>query len=374
MQKLGLMYLQIPEDSNTDHTVSNIIQVANFQMRDSKDSEKVFLTNDDIKSVSSVYNTTESGTTVYLKFEFTKHGTEVLKDISSNEYAKKEETEEANDEEAEETEIDENAVDAEAEVSTQEPISEQNEENNADASETEEIKDEAQTDESTQKEITLSIDNNSMITTSFDEPMENGAINLSMNSASKDNDEINETLRSTSTIATLLNSGKMPLTYKISENRYVSSDISANTIKNVIFAGIVMIAIMVIYLIFKYKFRGLLASIAYIGFIALYLLLIRYTNVLVGIASIAGIVVVMAINLAVVLSLLKITEKDEEKKKKLYKQKLINIITQLVPIFLTIIVFSFTKWNEITIFGMFMFWGIILTIVYNFLLTKDMLD
>ena len=63
----GNIYLQIPENSDTDHTVSNILQVAKFEIKDQDDTSNVLVTNDDLKKISAVYNTTSSGTTVYLQ-------------------------------------------------------------------------------------------------------------------------------------------------------------------------------------------------------------------------------------------------------------------------------------------------------------------
>ena len=86
-EETGKIILEIPEDDNTDHTVSNVSQVGKFEIVDSEDTEKVLMDNGDIKLSNVLYNTTTSGTTVYLNIEFNKEGTEKLKNIS-NEYAK----------------------------------------------------------------------------------------------------------------------------------------------------------------------------------------------------------------------------------------------------------------------------------------------
>ena len=197
----GTMHLKIPEDSNTSHTVSNILQVAKFEIRDSNDASNVLITNDDIKKISTVYNTTSSGTTVYLQIEFNKDGKNILKQISNGEY--KTNTENSN-----------NSTENENSTSDGENTSE---ENTNTSSETENNDENSSSEENTtsQKKITLAIDNNEMITTSFDDPIEDGIIDLSMNKATTDNSSITETLQSASTIAAVVNSGKMPLTYKI---------------------------------------------------------------------------------------------------------------------------------------------------------------
>ena len=351
----GTIYLQIPENDDTDHTVSNILEMSNFKIADSKDDTNVLLSNKDIKNVSSVYNTTESGTIVYLQIEFNKEGKDKLKEISMGEYATKEEEEnndsdDENEDEDEEIDNEDEGIDNEDEESAEE------------------------SEENSQKEVTLSIGNNSMVTTSFDEPIENGAITLSMNAATTDTDKINESMRSTSTIAMLINSGVMPITYKIQINRYVNTEISSETLKNVIYISIAIVAIAILFLVFKYKLRGLIAGIAYIGFLGLYLLVIRYTNVQLAISSIVGIVFVSILDYIVTINLLKIDAKEPEEKRNKYIEELKNTIFKLIPILLVAIVFTYTKWTAINIFGMFMFWGIILIIIYNFLLTRDMID
>ena len=205
-----------------------------------------------------------------------------------------------------------------------------------------------------------------MITTSFDEPVENGIINLTMGKTSTDAEEITSMLQSTSTIATLLNSNQMPLTYKIKKNQYVSNEISKNTLQKImIIAGIILVVALG-FLIIKYKLKGLIATISFIGFIALDLIIVRYTNISILLESIVAGIIVLIINYILVYRLLKAesTTSDEIK----------SWITKLIPIFIISVIFVFIRWNAIATFGMFMFWGIVLSIIYNALLTKDMIQ
>ena len=368
----GSIYLQIPENTETDHIASNILQVADFKIKDSEDTSKVFLTNDDLKKVSAIYNTTTSGTTVYLQMELNKNGKNILKDLSSGEYATKEETDETEDEQ-EDAEEDENLTGVEAEVSTEE--SENTDAESAEKTEnTEESEDSEETAEDTQKKIIISIDGNDMITTSFDDPIEDGMIYLSMGQASTDSETISSSLKSTSTISVVLNSGKMPITYKISEDQYVNTDISTETIKYVVYSLVAIIAILVLFLIIKHKSRGAIAAIAYIGFAALYLLAVRYTNIAISLESIVALAIILIINYITTCKLLKINETDKELKKIAYNKALKSTILELIPVFIISIIFVFIKWISIATFGMFIFWGIVLSIIYNYILTKDMLD
>lgn len=343
----GNIYLQIPENSDTDHTVSNILQVAKFEIKDQDDKSNVLVTNDDLKKISAVYNTTSSGTTVYLQIEFNKNGKNILKQISTGDYA-----------------TDENLTNTTN--TTGNTSEDENTNSNENTSSEEGTK--------TQKKIILSIDNNDMITTSFDDPIEDGIMDLSMNQATTDQDSISDTLQSASTIAAVVNSGKMPLTYKVAENNYVNTDITSNMLKKAMYVVIAIVIVALVVLIIKYKSVGLLASISYIGFVGLELLLIRYTNVTISLESIVAGIILLAVNYLITYRLIKVHETDSELKKKVYSNEFKSIIIKSIPIFIIAIIFVFMKWTKIATFGMFMFWGLLLSIIYNYIVTKDMLD
>ena len=360
----GTIYLQLPENSETDHTVSNILQVAKFEIKDSEDTSKVFLTNDDVKKVSTVYNTTSSGTTVYLEFRFNKTGKNVLGEISEGDYATKENTTSNSTENTNST--DENNTN---ENNTNENTNTENSENSDENTDSEDT-----SKNETQKKIILSVDNNDMITTSFDTKIEDGVIDLSMNKATTDQDSISDSLQSASTIAAVINSGKMPLTYKIAENNYINSDITKTDLSKVIYFVIIVSVIALAILVIKYKLRGLIASIAFVGFAGLYLLLVRYTNVTVTLESICALAIVLAINYLITYKLLSIKETDNEIKSKLYVKEFKAIMVKSIPIFIIAVVFAFIKWTKISTFGMFIFWGLLLSLIYNYVITRDMLD
>lgn len=357
-KQTGDLYLQIPEDKNTDRVVSNITETGSIELKDSEDGT-VYLTNNNLKQAKTLYNTTESGTVVYLELIFNKEGKEILKDLSENEYAKlpEEDEKESSEESTEEDSTDENATD----------------ENTTDDNQTEENKNEETSEneeEQTQKEITLSMSGSDVLTTSFDEPIVDGKIDLTMNQASTDSETISDALQSTSTIELLLNNGALPLTYNVEENQYVETDISAELIKNVMIVIAVIIGVLLVYMIIKHKVRGLLAVISYIGFIAIYLLLLRYTNVTISLEGIVAGVIIAILNYLFSMKLLTI-EPDEKKK---YNKEYLQLLINLIPIFAISIIFCFMKLTILTSFGMVMFWGIVLMAIYNILITKHIVD
>ena len=340
----GSIYLQIPENENTDHVLSNLLQIGNFEIKDSEDSSKVFINNDNLKKVSTVYNTTANGTTVYLQFDFDKNGKKTLKDLSSGEYK---------------TNTEDNTS-----SSNEEETSENNSEETAESTENSETE---QKEEDKQKKIILAIDDSDLITSSFDDVMETGSINLSMNRATTDQDSINETLKSASTIANILNSGKMPLTYEIKQNAYIQSDITKSTLSKICFIISIIFAVCLIYIILKFKSKGIIAVIANIGFIALDLLLVRYANVSISLESIVVAVITALCNYLMVYEFL--STKETKKTRELLKSQIIKAI----PILLIAIIFTFSAFTKLSTAGMFLFWGVTLSFIYNYTLTRDMI-
>ena len=345
----GSICLQIPENENTDHTLSNLLETGSFEIKDSEDSSKVFINNDNLKKVSTVYNTTANGTVVYLQFDFDKNGKKILKDLSSGEYKTNTENSTSSSNEEESSENEENNTDESTENS-------ENSEN-----ETE------QTEENKQKKIILAIDDSDLITSSFDDVMETGSINLSMNRATTDQDSINETLKSASTIANILNSGKMPLTYEIKQNAYIQSDITKSTLSKICFIISIIFAVCLIYIILKFKSKGIIAVIANIGFIALDLLLVRYANVSISLESIVVAVIIALCNYLMVYEFL--STKETKKTRELFKSQIIKAI----PILLIAIIFTFSAFTKLSTAGMFLFWGVTLSFIYNYTLTRDMI-
>ena len=144
--------------------------------------------------------------------------------------------------------------------------------------------------------------------------------------------------------------------------------------KEVYFAGAVAIILLVLFviLIIKYKSKGLLASISCVGFIALLSLVLRYTNVIITIEGIGAIILVILIDLKLsqmMLNKTKILNVVSEAVKSSYKE----LFLKLVPIMIASIVFCFSGWTNLSSFGMIMFWGFILIAVYNIIVTKTLL-
>ena len=224
----------------------------------------------------------------------------------------------------------------------------------------------------------MKIDDEEIMTTSFDEPIENGQLQLSIGTASTDQETLQGYIDQATSMASLLDSGNLPIQYDVESNEYILSDVTNTELQYIALAVGIVLLIGFVILIIRYRLNGFLSVISFIGLISVYLLLIRYTNVSISIQGIVGIVVTILLNYIFVNKiLLKIKNSEDYKKldnvKEAIKDSYKEFFIRLVPICISIIAFCFVEWTTISSFGMVMFWGVSLIALYNYLITATML-
>ena len=353
----GEITIQLPEEnSSTDTIISNLITVGKFEITDSQTNE-VLLDNSNIKSSKVFYNTTSSGTAIYLEIEFNKEGKEKLKEISETYVPTNNTTENT-------------AVENETTENTE--TNEENQQN--ESTNTTENSSEV----TTEKEITMKIDDEEIMSTTFEEPNTTGKIQLSVGSTTTNTTTLENYATQAQNIATILDSGNLPIQYEIEKNQYILSTITQQDLVKVEIAVAVLALVGVIILIVKYKMNGLLAGISYVGLAALYMLIVRYTNVTISIESIAGIIIVLILNYIFTKMLLEeINKLNKEQKENVVKKATSEVYKKfylrIIPICIMAIAFCFIKWIPINSFGMIMFWGIALIAIYNVVITRYLL-
>lgn len=318
-ESTGKLFVQLTENENTDLVVQYMtIKGAFTTVNDDGD---ILLDNSDIKKAQVGYNTTTSGTTVYLTITLTKDGAQKLKDIS-NTYVK------TTDEEGNEI----------------------------------------------TKKITLKIDDSTLVSTYFEEEIANGIIQMSIGSSTTSSTDLQSYFKEASNLAVLLNTGAMPLTYNVTENKYVMSDITMDMFYIPAIVILAMIAIGLIFFIIKYRKNGLLAAISYIGYVASLLLVIRYTNVVITLEGMAGILMSLLINYIFTIYLLHLLKKNKEAEvTNNFKEAMIKSLLILIPSAIIAITLCFAGWLPIFSFGMTLFWGIATCIIYHVVITRTLL-
>lgn len=349
----GTIRVELPEDSNTDTYVYYLTTSGKVGMKE-KDTENVLLNDSMIKKAQYTYTSNADGAyQVYLELILTKDGQAKLDEVK-NDYAVL--ATEVSEAESKNNTTSDNTT---TESST--------DENNTTTNTTTEGT-ETQESEETKKIASLTIAG-----TSYDiEKYEKNKITVKIGSQTSNTTTVNNSIAKAAELSMLINAGKYPIDYEVDVNRYVESDIDQQQLIYFVAGVAVILVIIFIIATIKYKGKGLLASISFIGFIALTSLLLRYTNVIISIEGIGAILLTIIINLKLnqmILSKTKTMDVVSEATKASYKE----LFTSIIPIMIITIVFCFSGWTSLSSFGMIMFWGLVLIAVYNIVVTKTLL-
>ena len=345
----GTIRVELAEDDNTNNyayylTASNKVQIKE------KDSETELLNDSMIEKAKYNYVGNADGKyQVYLDIQLTKDGQAKISEISNNYAILANEIDEI---EASEKENENSENSAEKNAENKEKATEENVENK----------------ENNKKIAVLNVAG-----TEYDiEKIEKNKLIVKIGSQSTNNTSINNNISKAAELEMLINSGKLPVEYEVQKNRLEYSNITRTEIKYFALAILAIIIIALVILTIKYKTKGLLASISFIGFMALYSLLLRYTNVLISIEGIGAIIIILAINFKMnrdILNKIQRMDMTSEAVKSTYK----DMFLKLIPIIIISIVFCFSGWINLSSFGMIMFWGLALIAIYNVVVTKTLL-
>ena len=363
----GTVRVELAENDNVDMYIYYLYASQKITIKDT-DSKDILLNDEMIKGAKYSYTSDSKGAyQVYEEIELTKDGQAKLNELL-NDYAllATDVTEIENAKKASESESTKTESTSEKNTESTENTDEQNTESTETQSTTEET---SSNSETTKKTAKLYVND-----TTYDiSKIEKGKITVKIGASSSNTTSVNNNISKAAEIAMLENAGKLPADYEVDTNRYEYSSI---TQKEIIYFAIVMIAILVITLLVYcviYKKSGILASISFVGFVASFSLLIRYTNVAISIEGISAIIIVMIINLIINREILSKTKKMNlvnEAVKSTYK----NIYLKLIPVGILTIVFCLSKWESLSSFGMIMFWGLVLTAIYNVIVTRTLLN
>lgn len=339
----GQIEITIPENDETEYILSDITQKGKFEIKDDT-SKEVLMNNDDIRNVKvetmqTSYNTSKS---VYMSINFNSKGTKTFKDITTN-YK--------------------NVISNDIVSNT-----EGNEVENTDTTNitNETLDGENTTQEDTAKKVSLEIDGTSMMTTDFSEVIDNGVLALTLGNAGTDT-ELKTVMSQAKSLASILENDAMPLQYEVTGNYYITAPIEKNNINMIIYVAIAIAVIIFIVTIIKYKSKGFAVSLCSIGFIALYTLVLRYANVVISLDGIFAIGAAFIINHIFNIMFLNGLKKDVEKS---FIKVLKNYSFIMIPILIFAVVCCFSDWMSIFSFGMVVFWGLIVSIIYNFVITQ----
>lgn len=338
----GQIEITLPENAQTDYILSDIIQKGVFEIKDNSNSE-ILMNNKEIKSVDVQKNEAYTGaTSIYMNINFNSEGSKKFKDITkkyqnviTNTTTNETSNETANTNEAANTVSNEATNEVAGE--TKEPV-----------------------------KVELLIDGSSMMETTFSEIIDNGVLALTLGNSSSES-EIETLVYQAESLAAVLENEPLPIQYEITGNIYISSPIEKNHIKILIGVEIAIAAIICIITIIKYKAKGLAVSLCSCGYIALYLLILRFANVVISLDEIFAVLLSFILNHVFNIILLNYLKKNVDKS---YEEAIKKYAIVILPVLILSVVFAFSGWMSIASFGMVIFWGLVVSIIYSAILTR----
>ena len=258
----GTIRVELAENSNTDAYAYYLTLDEKIKIKE-KDAETELLSDQMVKGAQYTYvANSENKYQVYLDIELTKEGQAKIEEISNNYAILKDDID--NLDSSNETENTEN---------------------------TEENQDKTET----KKAAVLSIGGTDYNVVKI----EKGKIRVAIGTETANSKTVNSNLQSAAEMASLIDAGRYPTEYEIENNRMTYSDITKEQITTFIIIVAIILLLILIGLCIRYKVAGILSSIAFIGFISTFTLLLRYTNVLISIEGIGAILIILIVNLII---------------------------------------------------------------------------
>ncbi len=322
----GDVVIELEDNTTTDSLLQKLISKGDFSIVDSE-SKDLLLDRSNIEKASVVYGNNDDGSVVvYLRIKFDAEGTTKFAEITRN-YVEEEEEETSEEEESND-----------------------------------------------HKHVSIIFNGETMLTTGFENEITNGELTLSMGTATTNN-ALYTHIANASTYSILLNSPELPLTYEVQTSEYIQSSINTNAIYFVIGVIGIICAIIIAYLIIKYKTNGLICSLGLVLEIAILLILVRYTSTIISFGTISALLVLIAFETYFIIKILnniKTNETYENAASVTIKTYLDNL--DVIIVFLIIaIVFTFMKQVAVYSIGMTLFYGIISIAITNLIFVRGML-
>lgn len=361
----GKVDLTVPDNDNTDMILADITQKGVFQIVDS-DTNEVLLDNSDVRSVDVEKDDSYGTTRAVMKINFNNNGTKKFKDvtakyqnvISSNTTSETNSVNESSEENTTENETSEDTTNSENENAANETNTTDESQNYVD------------------KKVTLKIDDSEIMSTDFQEIVDNGTLALTLGTGT-DTVTIDNLISSGKNVAAMIENEPLPVNYTSDENMFVSSTITTNKIKTIIYIQIIVACIISLVMIIKYRKNGLFLSITSVGFIGLVLIIIRLCNVELSVDGLFAFLAGYMLNLCFeILCAESLKQKGLSKKElsKNYKEVIKRFALVCIPMLIISVVFILNSDLSIFSFGMVMFYSTIISFLYNLLLSKFYYD
>ena len=189
---------------------------------------------------------------------------------------------------------------------------------------------------------------------------------------SGNNATFTEYLASTSRMATIIDSGVLDNVYTLASDNFVVSNISDNFIMILKIVACALLVIIAIGLTIAFKGKGLLAGISNIGYVSLLTIMIRYTNVTITINSLIILFMLEVLNIIFIAMLLKGINSTKEGASIAFGNVVKKYYLAIIPVMIFAIILTFATNLTVGTIGMVGFWGLLVQLVYNYVITRTL--
>ena len=256
----GKLSLEVEDTQENEKNIQYIIEKGGFSVTDAE-TEEILITNEMVKETSVVYSSEITETIVYVKVDLNEEGKNKLKEISQKYTPEK-------------------------------------------------TLEDGTTTESKKVNIMVSDSNYFGEGIDFEEVMETGTIYLPVG-ASSDQEEVKEYTKAAQGLNIILGKDTLPIIYDVSAE-IVEPSINNKMMTAYLYVSLVIIAILMSIFIIRFRTMGLLGILLETGYVSILLLLVRYTNVVLTIEGIGGIILISIINFVVTFKLLRVYKQNSD--------------------------------------------------------------
>lgn len=215
---------------------------------------------------------------------------------------------------------------------------------------------------------------NDILKTYFGEEIPNGILRITMGK-STESETLQGYIEQGEFYAMLANNEANPLNYDVETSSFVKGNLSGNTMQIIIAIMVTIMALICIYIIFKFKVDGLISVLTTIAGFGLLAIILRAVKMEISLNSIIALIILAILNAYLIIKMLSKIKGDtsyENVAKTTLKVYLENIEV-IVIVLVASIVFTFMSKVMAYSFGMTLFYGIISIAISNLLLLRTML-
>ena len=205
----------------------------------------------------------------------------------------------------------------------------------------------------------------------FDREYTESIINIPLAENLNDTNEIQSYRNYVASIANIFNLDELPIEYKLDTSLFVKSSLNDNWFKTVEIILIIFLVLITIVFLIKFKLNGLLAGVLNAAFIGTVTLVLRYLDIVITFSSLISLFGILVIN---IIFMKKYLNNLKNKQDVPFLTTLKSFYSIMVPVIIIAFVFTFFAYATVTGMGYVLFWGLLIQILFNLIISKNVLD